>query len=265
VRSYQVDDFSETWTDVHNVVLQMLVSVGVVGVVLLLVFVVLANRRADFTLSLAAVAISVNWLLQPTGLYSLAVAAVFLGAAGTAVSLTTDRRPEALRALVASCAAVGVAAALFLVVADVRLRHAVLGQDLAGVRSAAAWFGDDPFVIDTFVVDSYSREVASERPFRLAAARRLTELEPDIPTWWTELAMTQWEIGDFPGMRSSIDTAMALQPNHTRAWVQLAIYARKVGDDDLVITARRKACDLGAPVCGPADDISDPATGTPLG
>ena len=68
----------------HNVVIQMLVSVGVIGVVLLVAFVVLANRRANFALSLAAVAISINWLLQPTGLYSLAVASVFLGAAGTA-------------------------------------------------------------------------------------------------------------------------------------------------------------------------------------
>ena len=79
-----------------------------------------------------------------------------------------------------------------------------------------------------------------------------------MPTWWAELAMTQWENGDYAGMRASIDKAMALQPNHTRAWVLLAIYARKVGDDQLVLSARKQACDLGAPVCGPiADDDAD--------
>jgi O-Antigen ligase len=251
VRLYQRDDFSETWTDVHNVVLQMLISVGVIGVVLLLAFVVLANRRADFTLSLAAVAVSINWLLQPTGLYSLAVAAVFLGAAGTGVSLSSDRAHRWLRSLTVSCVALGVSAALFIVVADLRLQQALDRGDRSAMRSAAAWFGNDPFVIDIYVVDSYDRTVASERPLRESAARRLTELEPDIPTWWSELAMTQWENGDFAGMKSSIDRSMALQPNHTRSWVLLAIYAREVGDDELVVTARQRACGLGAPVCQP--------------
>jgi hypothetical protein len=252
VRLYQRDDFSETWTDVHNVVLQMLVSVGLIGVMLLLVFVVLAGRRANFTMTLAAVAISINWLLQPTGLFSLGAAAVFLGAAGTGVS-TLDRAHGWFRALTVSCAVLGMSAALFLVVADLQLRHEVENGDQAAIRSAAAWFGADPFVIDIFVVDSYSRTVPSERLLREAAARHLTELEPDIPTWWSELAMTQWENSDFPGMKSSIDRAMALQPNHVRSWVQLAIYAGKVGDEELFVAARHRACDLGAPVCGAAD------------
>lgn len=252
VRLYQRDDVGTAWGDVHNVVIQMLVSVGVIGVVLLLLFVVLANRKANFALSLAAVAISLNWLLQPTGLYSLAVAAVFLGAAGTGISLTADRTHRGLRALTVSCAALGVSLALFLVVADLRLRDAVRGGDPAAIRSAAAWFGDDPLVIDLYVVGSYDPGVARERPLREAAARRLTELEPDMPSWWSELAMTQFENDDLPGMRSSIDRALALQPNHLRSWVQLVVYAREVGDDQLVVTALRRACDLGAPGCDPA-------------
>ena len=58
----------------------MLIAVGIVGVVLLTVFVVLAFRRVDFGMGLAAVAISINWLLQPAGISSLGVAAIFLGA-----------------------------------------------------------------------------------------------------------------------------------------------------------------------------------------
>ncbi|MGZ4793016.1 MAG: O-antigen ligase family protein [Ilumatobacteraceae bacterium] len=253
VRLYQQDDYSATWTDVHNVVIQMLVSVGVIGVMLLLLFVVLANRGANFALALAAVAISLNWLLQPTGLYSLALASVFLGAAGSSVTLTSDRAHRWLRAVTVCCAVVGLSAALYLIVADLRLRHAVDRADQTAIRSAAAWFGDDPFVIDIFVVDSYSPKVASDRAPREASARRLTELEPDVPTWWSELAMTQYDNEDFTGMRSSIDKALALQPNHVRSWVQLVMYARKVGDDDLAATARHRACDLGAPVCDPVD------------
>ena len=249
VRLYQGDDFTRTWTDVHNVVLQMLVSVGVIGVMILVLFVVLANRGANFALALAAVAISLNWLLQPTGLYSLALAAVFLGAAGTGASLTSDRAHRWLRAVTVCCVVVGVSAALFLVVADLRLRHAVDRGDRAAIRSAAAWFGDDPFVIDIFIVDSYSPKVASDRLHREAAARRLTELEPDVPTWWSELAMTQYDNEDLAGMRRSIDRALALQPNHVRSWVQLVMYAHKVGDDQLEASSRHRACELGAPVC----------------
>ena len=249
VRIYQQDDYSATWTDVHNVVLQMLVSVGVIGVMLLVLFVVLANRRANVALALAAVAISLNWLLQPTGLYSLALAAVFLGAAGTGASLTSDRVHRWLRAVTVCCVVVGVSAALFLVAADLRLRHAVDRGDRVAMRSAAAWFGDDPFVIDVFVVDSYSPQVASDRRPREAAAQRLTELEPDVPTWWSELAMTQYDNDEFAGMRRSIDKALALQPNHVRSWVQLVMYAHKVGDGHLEAGARQRACDLGAPVC----------------
>jgi hypothetical protein len=258
VRLFQTDDFSETWTDVHNVVIQMLVSVGVIGVVLLVAFVVLANRRANFAMSLAAVAISINWLLQPTGLYSLAVASVFLGAAGSRVVLSDDRSHRWLRALTATCVVLGLSAALFLVAADMRLRSAVHSGDKAAIRSASAWFVDDTFIIDRFVLDSYDRGLDKEGRLREGTARHLTDLEPDVPTWWAELAMTQWENGDYAGMRASIDKAMALQPNHTRAWVLLAIYARKVGDDQLVLSARKQACDLGAPVCGPiADDDAD--------
>ncbi|HEX2782692.1 MAG TPA: hypothetical protein VHN36_03835, partial [Ilumatobacteraceae bacterium] len=75
--------------------------------------------------------------------------------------------------------------------------------------------------------------------------------EPDVPTWWSELAMTQWDTGELDGMRASIEKALALQPNHVRSWVQLTAYAKRVGDTDLEKTARGHACDLGAPVCEP--------------
>jgi O-antigen ligase len=251
VRLYQQDDFAQAWNDLHNIVLQMLVSVGIVGVVLLTVFVAFAIRRSNFALSLAAVAISINWLLQPASLASLGVAAIFLGASATVVAAPTDPTLRWPRIVAASSVALGLIAALALVAADLNLRRAVHSHDRAAIRAAAGWFGDDPFIIDTFVLPSYRPDLASERTARVAAARRATEAEPDVPTWWNELAMTQWESEDFAGMRISVEKALALQPNHVRSWVQLTAYAKHVGDEELESIARTHACELGAPVCAP--------------
>jgi O-antigen ligase len=251
VRLHQQSDAASAWNDVHNIILQMLVSVGIVGVVVLVVFLVVAFRRADFALSLAAVAISINWLLQPAGISSLGVAAIFLGASATRVATSTDETRRRLRALTASAVVLGLMAALALVVADLNLRRAVQSGDHVAIRSAAAWFGDDPFVIDIFLVGTYRPDIAVERTAREAAARRAADAEPDVPTWWNELAMTQWDTGELDGMRASVEKALALQPNHVRSWVQLTMYAKRVGDTDLEKTARTHACDLGAPVCAP--------------
>ena len=252
VRLYQRDDLAEVWNDVHNVVLQMLVTVGIVGVVCLMLFVVFAFRKADFALALAAVAISVNWLMQPSTLSSLAIAAIFLGASATRIPKPTSIANPSQRWLpivTGSAVAVGLTAAMGLIVADVHLRNAVQGGDQAAVRSAAGWFGDDPFVMDVFVMDSYRSNVAGDRVERTKLAVREIDAEPDVPRWWNELAMTQWDNGDLEGMRASIDKALSLQPNHVRSWVQMTAYAKRVGDSELEAVARTHACDLGAPVC----------------
>jgi hypothetical protein len=249
VRRYQTDDFAIAWNDVHNVVLQILVSVGIIGAVLLAVFVAFAMRRSSFALSLAAIAISINWLLQPASLSSLGVAAIFLGASAKVITGPAEPTGRWPRILATSAVVVGLFAALALVTADLNLRRAVHSHDRVAIRAAAEWFGEDPYIIDTFVLRSYRPEIASELPERVAAARRAVAAEPDVPIWWNELAMTQWESEDFEGMRASVEKALELQPNHYRSWVQLTAYAKHVGNTELEGIARTHACDLGAPVC----------------
>ncbi|MEY2522136.1 MAG: O-Antigen ligase [Ilumatobacteraceae bacterium] len=249
VRLHQTDDYNYAWNDIHNILLQMLITVGIVGVVLLTVFVVFAFRRVDFGMGLAAVAVSINWLLQPAGISSLGVAAIFLGASSAFVAAPTRPIRRWPRVLAASSVALGLTAALALVAADLNLRRAVYSGDPATIRSAAAWFGEDPLVMDLFVMDSYRSGAASDRAERTKVALREIAAEPDVPHWWNELAMTQWDNGDFDGMRASIEKALSLQPNHVRSWVQMTAYAKRVGDKDLEATARTHACQLGAPVC----------------
>ncbi|MEP7046069.1 MAG: hypothetical protein ABI949_05285, partial [Ilumatobacteraceae bacterium] len=240
------------WNDVHNVVLQMLVTTGIVGIVLLTLFVVWAMRRADFGLSLAVVAIAVNWLLQPSTTSSLMIAAIFLGASAariTAPPVSTGPSRRWLRLVTAGAATLGLLAGMLLVAADLHLRDTVLNGSRADVRSAAAWFGDDPFVVDFFILNSYRTDTAGDRAERHDLALREVAAEPDVPRWWNELAMTQWDLDDLAGMRVSINKALSLQPNHIRSWVQMTAYAKRVGDVHLEEIARAHACELGAPVC----------------
>jgi O-antigen ligase len=249
VRLYQHDDYALSWNDVHNVVLQMLITVGIVGVILLTVFVIHSMRRANFGMALAVVAISINWLLQPASLSSMSVAAIFLGASVKSALVPGDPGRSWSRIVTVSSVSVGLIAAFALITADLRLRQAAHTGTRADVRAAAAWFGDDPFVADNFVLPTYRSDVPADQKARTATARRMVAAEPDIPTWWNELAMTQFESGDLEGMRASVEKALELQPNHVRSWVQMTAYAKRVGNTELEGIARTHACDLGAPVC----------------
>ena len=77
-----------------------------------------------------------------------------------------------VRIVTGASVTVGLAAAMALVVADVHLRHAVQSGDQGAIRSAAGWFGDDPFVLDLFVMDSYRSSIASGRAERTKVALR---------------------------------------------------------------------------------------------
>lgn len=259
-RAWQRNDLVQQYFDIHNFLLQMLIAVGLIGFALLVAFVVLASRKGDFTLCLAAATIGLNWMLQPAWLSSLPLAALLLGAANRTAAAARDRH---LRRDVMSGVAIalGLVAAAALVAADLGLKVATNSGDPAAVRRAATWFGDDPYVLDNFVMTTYDATVPSERPLRVAAVRKAAEAEPDLPMWWNDLAMTQRENGDFAGMRVSIDKALALQPNNVRSWTQLALYAQAVGDDRLASDAEAHACSLGALYCTPESlGADDPVT-----
>ena len=258
-RLYQRDDLTQQYFDVHNFILQMLIAVGVVGFAVLVLFVVLNSRRINFTLTLTAATIVLNWMLQPAVLSSLPLVAILLGAAAIRpVTPPTRPRRDVARGV---AVALGLVAAGGLVTADLGLRVAANSGDPAAVRGVAGWFGDDPYILDNFVVNTYDPAAPSERSPRVAAARRAVEAEPDMPMWWSELAMTQRENGDFAGMRDSIVKALALQPNHVRSWTQLALYAQAVGDDQLAKEAEAHACSLGAMFCAPETlGADDPVT-----
>jgi len=260
-RAFQREDISQQYFDVHNFILQILIAVGVIGLALLVAFVVFNSRRSNFTLTLTAATIVLNWMLQPAWLSSLPLVAILLGAAATRP--TSPPQPRRHRRDVAGgvALALGLLAAGGLLTADLGLRVAADSGNPATVRRVAGWFGDDPYVLDNFVVNTYDPTIPAQRPARVAAARRAAEAEPDIPFWWSELAMTQRENGDLAGMRSSIDKALALQPNHVRSWTQLALWAQAVGDDALAKEAEAHACSLGAMFCDPATlGADDPTT-----
>ena len=103
----------DTWTDVHNVVIQMLIAVGVVGVVLLTVFVVLAIRRVDSRMASGRGG-DQHQLVAPTGWHlSLACRGDLPRRIGAACRCRTEEtNPRWPRVLTALGVALGLTAAL---------------------------------------------------------------------------------------------------------------------------------------------------------
>ena len=108
------------WIDAHNVVLNLLVGMGLVGGALALVFVVLSIRsfldaRRDLlhtALLAGALAMVANWMMQPSTIHTVPIALLLLGASMQSTSRfegpqVPDEGGEAERSMVAIPARIG--------------------------------------------------------------------------------------------------------------------------------------------------------------
>lgn len=252
VRDHAPDDLAQPWFDPHNVVVLLLVSTGLVGVVLLAVWLRHALREASGPLLWAAATIALTWLLQPVSIHTLPLALLLLGAAAAAPESTdTDGEPGGRETswvpvglLVGLL--VGVVVAGWLLVADLRLDAAAADLDPAAAASAAGWYGDDPIAANV-VAQVY--EFAGS-PEELDWRRRAVDREPTRPLWWTELGGAQLRAGEVEAARASASAALDLQPTNVRAnELLLAVLVRSEQRDE---AGRRldDLCDLAERWCG---------------
>ena len=72
--------FSHNWADAHNVPLEWLATMGAVGLLLGIGFVVVAGRRARGPMAWMAAGIALGWLVEPVTAGTLGLAALLLGA-----------------------------------------------------------------------------------------------------------------------------------------------------------------------------------------
>ncbi len=235
--------------DAHNVVIELAVLVGIPGLILFGGFAWCAGRRSAPAMVVAAVAIVITWLLQPTSYQTLPIAMILLGAGTASASGTESDSMFAghRRSIAGVAVALGVAPAIFLGVADARLLQAMQAEDVRGVESAAAMFVHDPMAANTAANAGWFEAASDPESSRVMfdALERTVEIEPENPYWWNELALAQAEfLGDLETARSSADRALELSPFDERAWITVWATSTQLDDNERRLEAADVLCRL---------------------
>ena len=116
-----------------------------------------------------------------------------------------------------------------------RLRDAPAG--LAAANAARAAFPNDPQVVESLGI---AQIMAGERAPALDTFRQLVQLQPQSATALMRLADAQAGMKDYTAAIESLHKALAIQPDHTQAWVALAKVFVLSGHPEDAITEARK-------------------------
>lgn len=243
VARFAADERTQAWFDPHNIGVNLLVSTGVIGTLVLLAWFVYAVRGISGPLPWAVLAIAITWTLQPVGIATLPLVMLLFGASHSGAASPAPRRLH-----LGAAATVGAALSIWLVTADVILARAASEFDMALAATAGRLYPHDPVVADlvaqigafdaTATVDEVER-------WRLLPTR----WDPDRPLWWVRLAEFQIRGGDFSAAQRSIERALDEQPYNAgavRAGLRLAVAQQ---DQLQLVTWLERACELSMPEC----------------
>lgn len=264
--------------DAHNIIVTLLVAVGLPGLILFALFVLACARRARGPLALAAAGIAITWLFQPTGIATLPIAMLLLGASiaptvatsrsGTASGRVVDgddpdgngepasavplaSNSRSASALLAVALLVGLGASAWLGVADYRLAQASATVNADEIDAVVPMFGDDPLIhgLATRAWGVRASINPDARVEMIARAQDAVDAEPKRPYWWTQLASAQGQAGQIEEAVASARQALELQPTSLAAWQILLVAAGDLGDDAMAEEALTSLCRLEADEC----------------
>lgn len=189
------------YDNAHNIVVEQVVTTGVVGLGLLGAFVILNARRARGPLAYFASGLCIAWIVEPVTVYGAPLALLALGAAWPHPDPAVDAPPPSRRWSAAALVAgvVGLAASAPFVIADINLQRAsTFAYDdaaLDGARRAGDLFSWDPFVVDSEAGVLTWRAVADPTDAKVAAAlearARVVDLDRSFAPAWNQLAFTR--------------------------------------------------------------------------
>jgi hypothetical protein len=260
VHNSAFDDVRQAWFDAHNVIVNTAVSIGIVGLVIVLWF-VWESRHVSAPVAWFAATMALTWMAQPAGLAPLALVAILWGAGAQPERELDD--PETIRPTWApsrqaqlALFGVGGLVAAFLFTADLRLKHAIDTGDPELIEDAAAWYPDDAVVAD-IVAQAWFFGRPNDPEFGprvIDWSHRAVDAEPDRPYHWSRLALRQGFYGDYEEALKSIDRALELEPWHLQSWYVLRALGDRFGDEETVSRATSALCDLSEslPECSAA-------------
>jgi len=238
--------------DAHDVLVEQATTVGIVGLVLLGGWLVLAGRGAG-PMWWLAVGIAVTWLLEPVSIATAPVAFLALGAA--APSLPRRSQPSAaVVSAVVILTALGLVAGSVVVYAshEVSIGTKRLGS-ISAIERAQRVFPPDPTLADlrTQLLVQRARFAPTRRntAAALAAARGVAAMDPDRPTWWSDLGI--YELWWGTPTESLAAFAHALRRN---PWSEAALAGQRTAaiaahDRGLATEANRKLCAIRSIAC----------------
>ena len=221
VRRLNPDQLLNLWTDAHNVIVELLVVVGILGLLCAVGFVVSHRNVAHGPAAWAAATAALCWSMQPSGMVTLIPVAAMLGCASHRdVALPPLRLPAA--AMIGLITGV---VALWFVSGDTLLGRAErAGSSVDAGRGARVWFHDPVPAYDAAV---FGLRAGLADPDGAGGADSLrwivatTEREPDLAFWWVRRGDFELLFDRSADARQSYERALMLQP-WSRAGARIA-------------------------------------------
>ena len=248
---------SQAIPDGHNIIVNMVVDVGLPGLVLFLAFCWFVARRASGVYALALIAVPIIWLLQPIAPTTLLVFMVLLGIAVSTSSVNDGSAPLGLDTTIvkswiwATATVIGIGAASWLLVAEYRLSQAALAIDGQAFAAAEAMYLGDPIVSDVGarIWIGQSMLDSSAEAEILPQLERSADLEPTRAYFQARVASELGRLGDYELAEQRARRALELQPTSSLAWATLMDIAEATDDDSLRVEASEALCLLGLNDC----------------
>ena len=244
VRTAAMDDLTQAWFDPHNVLLELAVGLGLVGLMLALGWLILASRELSGPLVPPLLVLALVILLQPAGLAILPLGMLLLGCSAGEVTRPETRHVLSTPALVALL--VGVAMAAWLSIGDLRFGPAAEQVDPERMEEAAAWFPRDGVVADLvaqawFIEEEFDQSL---RPKVIEWSERAIGAEPDRPYFHAQFASRLLAFEDYAGARGQVEAGLELQPWHLRSLIGAYVLGERSDDTEMRELAVERLCVL---------------------
>jgi O-antigen ligase len=219
------------WTDAHNLVIELLVTVGAVGTTLAIWFLVSHWAYARGPAAWAAGAIALTWLLEPASLVTLLPAAALLGLASDPVCrIGRVARPTAVILAVATVSLPG-----WLLVGDALLARA--DGDGGGSKTiAASVLWHDPLAAEGAAVltmqGANRGDPNAGYDSVLKWAAEMTSRDPGLAVWWAKRGRIEATVGEDRAALASFKRALELQPLCPDALLGIALLPSGIVDNE---------------------------------
>jgi len=269
---YLTEDFvkaeglNKVFTSAHNILVEFIANLGVIGFALFGAWLVLAAMNARGTLALGALAIFFTLLLQPLSVMTIPVAVVVLGAADP------TNLPRRVRPKVPVLAGMGVLATLGLLWGAVYVySDYVLGKALKGFSQGLApekildYVDDaDRLRVNTSEFEGVKSDVAIKVANLVASqggdatefqrgaietANGAVAFDSYYPGWLNFQGATEADWGNLDTARASFERSLERFPWSEAALTGMLIVTTRQGDTEKAAEIDAKLCVINSPNC----------------